>query len=509
MTEVVTLDAVSTDLVEEADYVVVGSGAGGASAAWRLAEDGCDVAMLEEGPPVGLPDFGPQMFPAMSKLYRDNGMEAAVGRSMISMLQGRVVGGTTVVNSAIAWRVPEHAYERWAHDPAIRASFPLDDLHRHWDVLDEMMCVTPTALEIAGRGNTLPAQGAERLGWKGKVMNRFTRGCLGAGRCQQGCPNLAKQSTALNLIPAAMRNGMRVYATCLAERVILDDSGVATGVEARFRDPVTRREGPRLRIRARRGVVLAPGCIQLPGLLQASGYRHPLIGEHFQAHPGAGLVPFFEDEVKYWEGATQGWETDHFANEGVKFEVVNVPVEINAARFPGVGRELATHVRDMAHSASWGVLVRMEAQGRVRSKPGRAARVSFTPTTDDLRRMRRALHNLAKIAVESGADRVMPGIYGLPPLLDRDGIDRILDAPLDPRRFTMVATHLFGTARAAGSRQKGVCDPDFRPWDTENLWIADSAPFPRNLGVNPQFMIQATAMQVAEKILEQRTARST
>lgn len=501
MSDIMTIDQVSTDIVEEADYVVVGSGAGGASAAWRLVEEGCDVLMLEEGPPVGLPDFGPQMFPAMSTLYRDNGMEAAVGRSMISMLQGRVVGGTTVVNSAIAWRLPESSYDRWSHDPAIRASFPLDDLHRHWDVLDEMMCVTPTASSIAGRGNTLAAQGAERLGWKGKVMNRFTRGCQGAGRCQQGCPNLAKQSTALNLIPAAMRKGMRVYATALVERVVLDGTGRATAVEARFRDPVQQRKGPRLRVRARKGVVLAPGCLQLPGLLRASGYTHPRLGEHFQAHPGAGLVPFFEDEVRYWEGATQGWETDHFFDEGVKFEVVNVPIEINAARFPGVGRELARNVSRMGTAGSWGVLVRMEAEGRVRSKPGRSARVSFTPTTDDMRRLRRSLHNFAKIAVEAGAIQVMPGIYGLPPMLEREGIGRILDASLDPRHYTMVATHLFGTARAAGSEQDGVCDPDFRPWGTKNLWIADSSPFPKNLGVNPQYMIQATAMHVAEKIL--------
>ncbi|MCC7076529.1 MAG: GMC family oxidoreductase [Acidimicrobiia bacterium] len=501
MTEIVTIEHVSTDIVEDADYVVVGSGAGGASAAWRLVEAGCDVAMLEEGPPVGLPDFGTQMFPAMAKMYRDNGMEAAVGRSMISMLQGRVVGGTTVVNSAIAWRVPEPAYERWSFDPAVRASFPLEDLHKHWDVLDEMMCVTPTALPIAGRGNTLPAQGAERLGWKGKVMNRFTRGCLGAGRCQQGCPNLAKQSTALNLIPAAMRKGMRVYATALVERVELDATGRAIGVAGRFRDPTLRRDGPRFRIRANKGVVLAPGCIQLPGLLHASGFRHRLLGEHFQAHPGAGLVPFFTDEVKYWEGATQGWETDHFADEGVKFEVVNVPLEINAARFPGVGRELARNVARMSHAGSWGVLVRMEAEGSVRSRPGRSARVKFTPLEDDMRRLRRALHNFAKIAVEAGAVQVMPGIYGLPPLLERDEIDRILDASLDPRHYTMVATHLFGTARAAASEDAGVCDPQFRPWGTRNLWVTDSSPFPRNLGVNPQFMIQATAMQVAEKIL--------
>ncbi len=499
-----TIDDVADDprstVTEEADFVVVGSGAGGGTAAWKLALEGHDVLLLEEGPPVSKKDFGAATFPAMSKLYRDNMMEAIVGRSMITTLQGRVVGGTTVVNSAIAWRLPDDAYERWAYDPAIRRSFPLDELHRMWDVIDPVMHVSPTELSVAGRGNTLAAEGAAKLGWKGKVMNRYTLACRGAGRCQQGCPNDAKQSTALTMIPEAMRHGMRVLATCLVEKVQFDSGKRAVGVEGRFRDPVTHRKGPRLVAKARKGVILAPGCMQLPGLLRNSGYRHPRLGQHFQAHPGAGLVPVFDADVRYWEGATQGWETDAFFHEGMKFEVINAPIEVNAGRLPGVGSELAKHVKELAHLGSWGVLVRMEAEGSVRSKPGSSARAKLTPTPYDMVRLRKGIHRFAQIAVAAGAKAVMPSIAGLPKVLGADEIDQIASASLDPRSYTMVATHLFGTARAAGDEADGVCDPEFRPWGTRSLWVLDSSPFPRNLGVNPQHMIQATSLLQTERI---------
>ncbi len=44
------------------------------------------------------------------------------GKSVIPVLQGRAVGGTTVVNGAIVWRLPEDAYDRafrsiGAHSP--------------------------------------------------------------------------------------------------------------------------------------------------------------------------------------------------------------------------------------------------------------------------------------------------------------------------------------------------------------------------------------------------------
>lgn len=503
MSDIRSFDDVRSPVSEDADFVVVGSGAAGATAAWVLAEAGHDVIVVEEGPPVGKEDFGDPMFPAMATLYRGSGMEAFTGRSMISTLQGRVVGGTTVVNSAIAWRVPESSYHRWAYDPAIRAAFPLEDLHRHWDVLDEVMHVTPTGGDIAGRGNTLAAAGAEAMGWSGKVMNRFTLGCKGSGHCQQGCPNDAKMSTALTLLPRAQQRGARVLACCRVVKVDLDDRGRATGITGRMVDPVQHRKGPDVHLRARRGVVLAPGCLQVPGLLSASGFRHPKLGRHFQAHPGASLMPFFDEEVRYWDGATQGWETDEFFDEGMKFEVVNVPIEVNVGRLPGVGRDLVRVLEDLRYTGSWALLVRMEAEGRVGGgRPGSSARVSFTPTRYDMERIRRGLHRFVQIAFAAGARKISTGVFGLPPFLEPDQADLVLDASLDPRCYTMVATHLFGTARAAGNEQDGVCSPELRPWGTEGLWLVDSSVFPKNLGVNPQHMIQAVARQAAERIAQ-------
>ncbi len=493
------LAEVAAGIDEEADFVVVGSGAAGAVAAWKLTADGHDVCLIEEGPAVDVGDFRGEMFPSMARLYRDGGMEAAVGRSVVSVLQGRVLGGTTVVNGAIAWRLPEDAYDRWAAEPAFRAAFPLADLHRHWDTLDALMSVRPTPLDVAGRNNTLPARGAERLGWSGKVINRYETGCRGSGRCLQGCPNRAKASTARTLIPAAVARGMRVVTSCLVEKVVLDGRR-ATGVTGRMRDAVTGRRGPRVRLHARKGVVLAPGCVQVPGLLEASGFRHPHLGRHFRAHPGSGIVAKFPDEVRFWAGATQGWECEEFRSEGMKFETVGMPHEVMAGRLPGVGRDLARRVREIDRVASWGVQVRAEAEGRVRSAPGRPARVSYTPTRGDVALVRAGIHRLARLAVSAGATAVMPGIWGLAPVLAPHEIDRIKGAATDPRRYTMIANHLFGTARASRDEAGGVVDCELRPWGTERLWVVDSSVFPTNLGVNPQHTIMAVAMHAAERL---------
>ena len=77
--------------------------------------------------------------------------------------------------------------------------------------------------------------------------------------------------------------------------------------------------------------------------------------------------------------------------------------------------------------------------------------------------------------------------------------------PADPAAYSMILSHLFGTARMSVRPQDGVVGADFRVHGTQNLYVVDSSVFPTNLGVNPQHTIMAiarlAAMRVAAKAL--------
>ncbi|MET0958005.1 MAG: NAD(P)-binding protein, partial [Solirubrobacterales bacterium] len=65
---------------EECDFVVVGSGAGGAVAATVLAEAGHEVLVLEAGPYLDRDSYPEEPLAAMVGLYRDGGLTVAEGR---------------------------------------------------------------------------------------------------------------------------------------------------------------------------------------------------------------------------------------------------------------------------------------------------------------------------------------------------------------------------------------------------------------------------------------------
>lgn len=494
---VVDANALRRDASDEFDFVVVGSGAAGSVAAHRLTELGFRVGLVEEGPWVKTREFGADVRSAFARMMRDGGMQAIRGRAFMPLLQGRCVGGSTVINSAIAWRTPGDVLADWRERFGLGDVLSEASLAPHFDVLERDLHVRPTQREVWGENNRLFLKVAEEAGFSPQPMNRYERGCRGSGRCLTGCPHAAKQGMNVSYIPWALTKGARIYHGARVEHVEIQGDR-ATGVVAK------NAEGQRLFVRARHGVFVAASTVQTPNLLRRSGLRSRALGAHFQAHPGVGLAGVFDHPVDMAFGATQGAEVIHFRkSDRFKLETLAMQPELAAARIPGVGHELAARMAMFRHVAVWVVQVRALAEGRVKSTWGGADLVEYTMTEADMRALRRGCAVLADLYFQAGAKEVWPGIFGIPPVLrEASEVRFIEDGPIDPRAYSCVATHLFGAARMAPDPRAGVVGTDFATHEAKALYVVDSSIFPTNLGVNPQHSIMAIARLAATRAAE-------
>lgn len=91
------------DLELEADVVVVGTGAGGGTTAEILSAAGLKVLLVEEGPLKTSSDFKMQEADAYPELYQE-GIGRMSKDGAITILQGRAVGGTTLINWTSSFR---------------------------------------------------------------------------------------------------------------------------------------------------------------------------------------------------------------------------------------------------------------------------------------------------------------------------------------------------------------------------------------------------------------------
>jgi choline dehydrogenase-like flavoprotein len=126
--------------VIDAEVVVIGSGAGGATTCRAPLGGGLRRADLEEGPWVEQDSVRPFSLEQMDRQYRAGGVTVALGLPSIAYTEGRCAGGGTEVNSGLYFRPPVDLIDRWRSDYQIKDLDPdeiaaiADEVERALDV---------------------------------------------------------------------------------------------------------------------------------------------------------------------------------------------------------------------------------------------------------------------------------------------------------------------------------------------------------------------------------------
>ncbi len=491
-------EQVKRDQKLEADVVVVGSGAGGAAMAQRLAEMGKKVILIEEGRHVPPEKFTTDSWAAMRQLYRDDGMRAMIGTTVIPTLQAKCVGGTTVVNSAICFRLPDDVLDEWVEKEKLTDLTP-EIVRPHFEAVEKMTNISPEPENVLGRNNLLMRRACEALGWKNQAIQRNSRNCKGCGVCMSGCVEGAKMSTDLNYVPSMLELGGGLYTDCRVEQVIVEN-GRARGVRGVFIDPSTGKPTHKLEVRAE-AVVLACGAMGTPVLLLKNGLANSsgMVGRNLVNHTATGMLGFLDEEVRGWDGVNQGWCCDEFREQGFIIEVVWCPPDVIVVRLPGFGLSHKNMMAKLGHAIFWGAMIRAESTGRViASKKSWSPTIFYSMNKRDAKLMQKAMKATADLMFAGGARSVLSGIYGLPKeFTDPSQTELISKARIKASDFVFIGNHPAGTCRMSEAPGKGVVDSHGQSHDVKNLFIADASVFPNAPGVNPQVTIMALASHFA------------
>lgn len=485
----------------QADYVVVGSGAGGAASAIVLARAGFRVCVVEAGPWRDPEDYPHSMYGTMRDMFADWGTQVATGDSIIPVVQARLVGGTPVINSAIVVRTPGDVLADWRDRLGLGGVFHDRSIGEAQDQLEAELQIQPTTVAAMGPSAHTMLQALDKMGLEGHATQRNVAHCKGAMQCLQGCKNRSKQTANLLWMRELIDQRGGVVLSCAPVSKVRIEQGIAVGIQGRFQHPVTHEAGAPFTIRATRGVLVAASATGSAPLLQRSGVKLPYLGHGWRGHPGAGVVGIYDEHKDMHKGASQGAASIHHrADVGVKLENLSLPLELFAARVGGAGPELMRKLQDFRHCAMWVTAVRADAVGQIkRTWYGRTA-LHYVPTRRDLERLRTGTKLLAKLHFEMGARTVWHGVAGMQPEIGPDQLDVIDQAPLDNKAWTWVLSHLFGGAVLGTDPRTSVVGPDLHVHGVKNLHVVDAAAIPTTLGVNPQHTIMAMAMVTAQRL---------
>lgn len=493
----------------KADAIIIGSGAGGGVVANELSKAGWKVVVIEEGSYFTPANFTSDEFAMQSRLYRDAGFIVAEEQTL-SIVQGRAIGGSTVVNWQTSLYPPTYVTDEWTNRFGF-AGYARKDMEPFINEVEERLGVHQVPENLINKNNNVLRKGSNALKLHPEVLRNNNRGCIGLGRCGLGCPINAKQSVFLTWIPDAITNGALVIANMRAQKI---EDGKMKRVLAEF-TPDPYEQAPKdiiskMELEAP-VVILSAGAIEGPALLQRSGLGNGWVGRNLKVHPTSTIFAKFPEDVNMWSGPPQSIVVKDGHNQdgtGYGFWLESAPYRptLASALMPFYGKTQFETMKDYKKFQAGIVLVRDgadgEADAKVEWKWGKR-KVYFQLTKTDGRNMLRGLKMLAEIQVAAGATELaMPFTRFTEPLkVDKNSnFDWILNESFRGGELSVGSAHPHGSIQSSSTDKMGAVDANLELYGHKNIFVMDASVYPTGLSVNPQITTMSMAMRNSRRL---------
>jgi choline dehydrogenase-like flavoprotein len=487
------------------DVVIVGSGAGGGTAAQTLAPlvaAGKRVLVLEPGPRFQDADFTGQELEMAEHVYVDGGGFLTADGTM-TLAFGQGYGGSTVVYTGTSLTAPERVIRDWAVPGLDFAD--VEGRSRRFMTENNVHLLGPDEIND---NNRLFVEGCRAAGYQAHQFPLNLRGCKGSSLCNLGCPNAAKQGTNRVQLPNAERQGVEVVTRAEVLRVgdrrlqvrIHPKPPGGKGVESEW--PVGDYD------LSARIIVLAAGSIGTSALLLRSGLSGlpSAVGRGFTCHPAHILVAEHAEPISNDVGHPKSFYLDRAEAEGYVLETCMYFPFITAKNLTGFGQPHSTLMQAFPRLQMILVLACDKAIPENRITVDRAGKpvVHYRFTPEVIRSMVRATRTSARIFFAAGAVRVHAPSAD-PPLIeahDATGVDVMIDERyFQLGRISISAAHLMGGCAMGSDQRRSVTDAWGRVHGLPWLRVADASLFPDSLEINPYLTIMALADRVAEAVI--------
>ena len=527
---------------EIADILIIGSGASGAAAAWKLSSEGFNIVCLEQGRWIKPEEYpnnsadwelqirGPWALDPNMRGWNED-YPVNVDETCIDPLMFNAVGGSTIHYTAHVPRFHPSDFRVKTLD-SVADDWPLtyEDLEPYYDINDEIMGCSGIngdpanpprkqrsmpPLPIGPDGERM-AKGFDKLGWHwwpsdsyiNSVPYRGRAACNNCGNTVLGCSRHAKGSTDVTYWPEAIQNGAELRTHSRVFRIETDASGKATG--ASYFDASGEQH-----FQPARAVILAMNGVGTPRImLNSSSGSHPdglcnssgLVGKNLMFHPYSMVTGYFDDDdVDTYKGSTGNMIMcqEFYETDTKKDFVRGYTYQILRSTGPA-----STATGFMTTHAPWGAGHHEEFKKRF----GNATVLAIIG--EDLPEE----HNRVEL------DPVLKDSNGIPaPKIFytlSENSRRLLDDAMKNAEIALKAAgahetqrtsllrsagwHLMGTARMGDDPAKSVVDKWGQAHDTDNVFIVDGSLFVTGAAVNPTPTIGALALRTADYIAQER-----
>lgn len=527
------------------DYLVIGSGPGGAAVCHELQKAGKRVVLIEKGPFVV---WGSMDTRSYSRLMFRNNQATTVNNSVV-FRSGETMGGGSTVNIDLAFSPLASTIQsrigQWIASELLDAEYySTEKIAAAYQKVRQDIGTREVSQDELNRDNLALWNGAKAFGVDPSLyhLNRFPTGLSPS-------PVDDKLDAARQLLLSAMQdtaNPLSIICDAIVDQIQFttqsDGKTVqATGITLTINEPWTEYNntvvdpsnlqipsGTTVEIAAE-NVILAAGTIGTAQILLNSAkptpeIANPRIGKGLILHPSMPLIGVFDQPINLLEGLDSATFVEAFGpTPGFIYETMGGLPAYGALLVPGNGKDVYNAVSQFNNCAGFGTMlvdtpsddncVSLDDQGNVV--------VQYTLSDADKQRFRAGVAIGIRMMFMAGAKQViipsnenflnqenfdpMVGVY-LTDISQADLVEQNLE--FIPNRTLLTAAHLQATNKIGLSPETGVVSTNQRVWNVltgdeiPNLYIMDSSIFPTSVGANPMQSIYTFAYIFCDRLLQ-------
>lgn len=491
------------------DIVIIGSGAGGGTAADVITREAPEArVLLLEGGPLWTHERFNNRERDMSRLYFSRGAKFSK-QTTVGVAAASAVGGSTLVYTGVSFRPPDEVLDDWRERFGL--SFLTGDfIEATLEGIEDDLNVHALPRDWDNDNNRLFKEACDALGIPAKRLRLNLRGCEEIGFCNLGCRVRAKQGTLEVQLPRARERGLTLVHNAWVDRITRD------AVHFTVRPPLPRTE-PNVVPEGEHSVtadqiVVAAGALNTPALLLRSqdglGLRNDNIGRYLTLHPAYNVNAIYPEEITNHRGFPKTWYVDTFSErEGYYLETSFYPPGVTAKNQPHFGAVHERFMRRYRQMMSILILAHDDPQpgNRITVDGDGQSVIDYTVPPEVKTALVKALRRSARIFLAAGCTEMMLPGSRKPVLTPDDEPD--LDALITEKKLSfhqspLSSAHPQGGARMGRDPAQSVVTPDGHLHGADNVFVADASLFPTSSKVNPYETVMLLATHVARQVAE-------
>lgn len=475
--------------MEKFDYIIVGSGAGGSTAAFRLSQAGKRILILEEGATPNETNKE-SIFSLTTRYYRNSGAVPFFGPFSFPFGEGRVLGGGTYVNGGLIWSTPKKVLQEWAKKMPESVFASTTWSNTEVRVKNDLKVNSVFNSENgANYDSELIHKAALKLRWKCVPAPRAVFNCKNFNRCAVGCPSGAKQSTLKNYLEWSKELGAQIRSGSKVTRIKKYKNKSGGFVNYKTNEGSFSVEFNKL--------ILSAGATQSPLLLRKN-HLSKNAGHALEFHLNFKIVANFREKINSENGTIFTHQIQEFEDSGLLIMASNFQIPYVVLSLNDLSRDDSK--RYMENIENLGIYVVM-TRPKIKAKVFRVFGQTFgtwkwDQSSED--QMRDGLIKLSKLLFEAGAKELVLPIQKTRPVLSLEEATNVINQS-PASKFNGVSVHGMSGAKMGNSPKTSIVNLNCRVWEQEDIFVLDSSVLPSNMGESPQGTIMTMVHEVINR----------